>query len=471
MESWTIPATLGDVFLDFVLLSILLLFGTLARRYVPTFQKYLIPNSLLAGFIGLLIGPELLGLASFPLDRMGAYVYHLLALTFIGVGLQSSRREIRYSVVNLGFMQVTVMAMQGIIGLGIGLIAALLFLPDFNPATGMLLPLGFAMGPGIAFSIGNSWRAFGFEEAASIGLSISAIGFLFAYVSGVWIITRALHRGTETKEKAAKLNLADSMRTGIRVENDRPVGSRLTFFSGAIEPLTIHIALIGLVYGLTYGLTSGIERVMIMNGLEQEVPVLWSFHFIFANILGLGLRRLIDQFGIGHMLDDGMLRRTTGACADYLITASIAAISLKIAWTYAGPVVLMCVIGAACTYWLLRWSSDRVFQNHRLERFVGMYAQMTGTISSGLALIRVTDPEYRSPVAEDLVLSSGIALTFGFPLLILINMPFTVFAGSMNGYFVVILLLAAYLLIVSFLWYRFVRRAILTGKTEEIINN
>jgi len=81
-----------------------------------------------------------------------------------------------------------------------------------------------------------------------------------------------------------------------------------------------------------------------------------------------------------------------------------------------------------------------------------MFAQMTGTISSGLALLRVTDPEYRSPVAQELVLSSGIALAMGFPLLILINMPFTVFDGSREGFVIVMGIMFAYLLTLLSAW-------------------
>ena len=77
---------------------------------------------------------------------------------------------------------------------------------------------------------------------------------------------------------------------------------------------------------------------------------------------------------------------------------------------------------------------------------------MTGTISSGLALLRVTDPEYRSPVAQELVLSSGIALLFGFPLLLIINMPFTVFGGSISGFLIVLSMMAGYLVLLLSAW-------------------
>ncbi len=84
---------------------------------------------------------------------------------------------------------------------------------------------------------------------------------------------------------------------------------------------------------------------------------------------------------------------------------------------------------------------------------------MTGTISSGLALLRVTDPEYRSPVAQELVLSSGIALLLGFPLLLIINMPFTVFDGSISGFLTVLSMMAGYLVLLLLAWALYFKNA------------
>ncbi len=88
-----------------------------------------------------------------------------------------------------------------------------------------------------------------------------------------------------------------------------------------------------------------------------------------------------------------------------------------------------------------------------------MFAQMTGTIASGLALLRVTDPEYRSPVAQELVLSSGMAMGFGFPLLILINLPFSLFDGSLYGFSVLLALMAGYLILLLGAWALYWRRS------------
>ncbi|NBC15749.1 MAG: hypothetical protein GVY18_00360 [Bacteroidetes bacterium] len=453
MSVWEHSFTIGQFVLDFVIISTLFVAATICRRYVHFFQRFLIPNSLIAGFLGLLFGPELLHLMDFSLERMGAYVYHLLALTFIGVGLYGGRRPRSAGAIGFGFIQILSFLVQVLIGLSIALGIVYLIDPDFIPAVGTLLPLGFGMGPGIAYSIGQSWEAYGLAGGGTVGLTIAAFGFLVSYFTGIMIVHRGIRRGQATLVSSEE-GLSDDVRTGLIRAKEPAVGARLTFFSGAIEPLTFHLALIGGVYLMTYALLSALSVGLVQVGLEREVVTLWSFNFVFANLLALGVRRVMTAREIGYLLDEGLLNRATGLFADYLIATSIMAISLSVAYTYLWPLLAMCSIGAAATYFLVKWASERTFVDFHFERFVGIYGEMTGTISSGLALVRVTDPEYQTPVAQDLVLGSGVALVLGFPLLLLINLPFSVFSGQLEGYWVVLGCSVLYLSLILWLWSR-----------------
>lgn len=450
MEAWTLELTVGDLLLDISILGGLLLAGTVLRRQVSFFQRFLVPNSLIAGFLGLLLGAELFGILPLDASRMGAYVYHLLAITFIGIGLQRSSNRHTIGAVHLGFMQVSIMLIQGILGVGITLTAAWLIFPDLNPGMGLLLPLGFSMGPGIAYSVGQSWNAFGFVDAGNIGLTIAAIGFLVAYFLGMFLVNRSGSGSIDVP----------GLRSGFLPDEDRPVGSRLSFSGAAIEPLAVHVALVGGLYYATYLLTAGLAKSLGAIGMAQEIPILWSFHFILANLVARAARKFVLRGWAGSWIDDGMVHRMTGTFADYLIAASIVGISLTIAWQFALPVLAICVAGTIGTYYFLRFSIKRVFGKHLFERFIGMFAQMTGNISSGLALLRVTDPEYRTPVAQELVLSSGMALGLGFPLLIAINLPYTVYGGSAEGFMVLMGVLVAYLAVLTASWWLFSRRRV-----------
>jgi ESS family glutamate:Na+ symporter len=50
-----------------------------------------------------------------------------------------------------------------------------------------------------------------------------------------------------------------------------------------------------------------------------------------------------------------------------------------------------------------------------------MYGMLTGTISSGVLLLREVDPEFKTPASNNLIVGSSFGIAFGFPLLLLVN--------------------------------------------------
>ena len=51
-----------------------------------------------------------------------------------------------------------------------------------------------------------------------------------------------------------------------------------------------------------------------------------------------------------------------------------------------------------------------------------MYGMLTGTISSGVMLLRELDPNYKTPAATNLLAGSSYGILLGAPLLVLIGM-------------------------------------------------
>jgi hypothetical protein len=86
---------MGFHWLSFVhlgILSMALVLATWIRSRLPFFQRYLIPNSLTAGFLLLLFynpAARRLGLDTAPL---GDLIYHLLSISFIAMSLRALRR-------------------------------------------------------------------------------------------------------------------------------------------------------------------------------------------------------------------------------------------------------------------------------------------------------------------------------------------------------------------------------------------
>lgn len=51
-----------------------------------------------------------------------------------------------------------------------------------------------------------------------------------------------------------------------------------------------------------------------------------------------------------------------------------------------------------------------------------MYGMLTGTISSGVLLLREIDPDFETPAANNLLTGSSFAIVMGAPMLLLIGL-------------------------------------------------
>ena len=77
--------TLTTVLIDISAVSVLLFLAFLIRQKIPFFYKYYIPTSLIAGILGLLLGPQVLGQFSpvhlqfsewdLPVDQLSVCIY------------------------------------------------------------------------------------------------------------------------------------------------------------------------------------------------------------------------------------------------------------------------------------------------------------------------------------------------------------------------------------------------------------
>ncbi|MFB0515596.1 MAG: hypothetical protein ACETWG_03205 [Candidatus Neomarinimicrobiota bacterium] len=448
---WDLSVNLKDVVLDFTWLSILLIAGAALRRYVPFFRKYLVPNNIIGGFLGLLIGPQILGLTGFSVERFGIYVYHLLALVFIALGLRQEKTRWGTGPISTGCGMLTILLIQAFVGLIIALGLVYTLFPDLFPGLGLLVPLGFGMGPGLAYTMGHSWEHFGFEGGGVVGLTFAAIGFLIAYFGGILLIQRGI-RKRETTLISDIDQISEEVRRGVLKEPPLPSAGLLTIASEAMEPMAFQVGMIGALYLITYAITFGLAKLMISAGLVDFTPTLWSFHFLVAMLVSLGARKALDLTGRSYTIDRGLMNRSSGLCMDYLVVASIAGISLAVVWTYWLPLLLISVLAGIGTYAWLRWIMWRAFDDYHFERFISLFGDLTGTINSGLVLVRVTDPEFDTTVAEDLVYGSGIALMFGFPLLVVLNLPMNVFANTLQGYWITVGIIVAYFIFIIALW-------------------
>ena len=450
------------------ILLISLLVANSLKKTVKFLRVSLIPTSVLGGLILLAIsaiysaitGNNMFDTPFFGGDgSMGLEIitYHALALGFIATGLKISDKKITkersVEIFNTGVTTVSTYLLQGVVGLGITLIASLI-ITDFFSVAGVLLPFGFGQGTGQALNYGSIYESdYGFVGGRSFGLTIAALGFLSASIGGV------IHLNILKKKGKVQINpLAGEKLNQETVEENGEVP-----MNGSMDKLTIQLALIAVAYMLTYLLMWGLGMI-----LPNMRSVIYGFNFLIGVLMatlvkvvlkGLRKKKILKKKYINNFL----MTRVSNACFDIMVVAGIAAIRLDVLKGYWVIILILGVVGALITYFYNYFVAKKLFKNYSEEQFLMMYGMLTGTASTGIILLRELDGDFKTPVADNLVYQNFPAIVFGFPMMLLATL-------APKEPILTLVLLAVFLVVMNIVLFRkqiFRRKKQPTEQTDE----
>jgi ESS family glutamate:Na+ symporter len=207
--------------------------------------------------------------------------------------------------------------------------------------------------------------------------------------------------------------------TGIlRRAEKRETAGHLTLHSGSTETLAFQAAMVGLVYLLTYLFVKALGSLF-----SPDVgKMLWGFFFFFGLGAALIVRWIMEKTGVGYLVDPGIQRRVTGWAVDYLIVATVAAIQLTVVWHHIVPIALIGLANGILTTVVVFYLGRRLL-SYNLERTAAIYGTVTGTVSCGLLLLRIADPEFKTPVALEIAIMNIFALPVVGGCTVLVNGP------------------------------------------------
>lgn len=427
-----------------IIAGVILLANTL-RRKVKFFANSMMPTSVLAGFILLLL--RSIGVINLDSNFLEILTYHALALGFIAQSLRIPEKQEddgNLTGMKSGALIVSTYMLQVVLGLLIALLCAYTFKPDFFKASGILLAMGYGQGPGQANNVGSTYEAMGMAGGRSFGLSLAAAGYLCAYIVGVFYLN-VLNRKGKIKRVAEKEQVSGSVTTTTVFENENEIP-----VAESVDRLSVQAALIGLVYLLTYLFTAGLIWLLetVAPGLAKSVSsLLWGFNFIVGSMVAMLCRGVISGLRKAKIMNrqyqnNYLLSRLAGLCFDLMIAAGIAGIEIKDLTGNWIPFLLMAVAGGVATFFYLKWVCSKLYPGYQYEGFLSMYGMLTGTISSGVLLLREIDPDFKTPASNNLILGSSFGIAFGFPLLILVNFA----AESTRNVLITVAIAFAYML-------------------------
>ena len=418
---------LWNPILQLGILSIILLFANLLRRKIKIIRISLLPTAVLGGFIALLLAN--LNIINIDTVFMENVTYHTIAIGFIALSLRipnlAAKGLHKKDGLRSGALIVSTYLLQGIIGIIITTALAYTFMPDLFKASGILLPLGYGQGPGQANNIGMTYEhTFGFSGGATFGMALATMGFLWACIGGVLymniLIKRKNFSPVNNKAKTQELTVGH-----FQDDDEIPMAE-------SIDKLSVQAALVISVYLFTYlfslTLTTGLSQIpALSNSVSTLNSLIWGFNFVIGSLFAILTRNFLFYLRKRKLmnrqyLNNYLLNRISGLIFDIMIIAGISTIrigNLKGLWV---PFILISMAGGIITIIYLAWICKRLYPDYYIEGFFSMYGMLTGTVSTGILLLREVDPNFTSPATNNLISGTSFAIVLGIPMLVLVGL-------------------------------------------------
>lgn len=425
-----------DLLMDVGMISILLVVGTFMRRHFKWFRDLLIPAPITAGLLGLLLGPEVLGIMPFS-DALGDYSTLLIAVVFAAMpySMSFASRDISKAKNMWSYSSGMFLGQWGLFVL----IGVLIFVPVFGTADwfGMILPVGFVGGFGTAAAIGGALDSIGIEEAASLGFTSATVGTLAAIVGGIIFSNWGIKTG---RTSTLPEKLPWELRSGeIRKKSMQPSIGNATTNPSSIEPLALHGGFIAVTVTIAY-----IIQQFVQDQFESiSIPL-----FALAFLVGIGGRIFLTVIKRPEYLDQTTVKSISGASTDFLIAFGVASIVPAAVASYWVPLLILFVLGVVyCTVFFI-FVSPVFFGEKWLERGIFSWGWATAAVATGIALLKIVDPELKSGALDEY----GIAYVGYAPIEIAVNIfaPIAVIAGFTLGFGAITMVAALVILAIPF---------------------
>ena len=405
---------LFDVLVAFAGLSLLLLLGMALRQRLRWLRALGIPEALIAGLLGLLIGPfgpwSIFPEESYRIwsQTPGVLISLVFATLFLGQQLPSPRVIWNRAAGQTAFGMV--------LGFGQYLVGALLVLAVLQPLFGTdplmaaLIEVGFEGGHGTAAGMGPTFTELGLPSGETLGLAMATVGVLTAVLLGSTLVVIGRSRRWLSQEKSEAVA---SPRLPTMEKDPMSADERLTLGAAAgtveseqtesmtIDALTVNVAFAGGAVGLGILLKEGLTQLGEVTGGEGTARLLAAIPvFPLAMVGGLIVQVLLQRSRQTRLVSPVAQASIGSLAMDLLITAAMASLNLPLLEENWLPFALLAAVGLTWNICAFLWLAPRIFSDHWFERGIADFGQGTGVTATGLLLLRMADPFGRSRAME-----------------------------------------------------------------------
>lgn len=398
----------------FLLVLLLLGVSTLVGRKISWLERFRIPPSLTIGIVVLFFFTAL------PAEKSGGFFLHLkslppefIALVFACFFLQAhepgeqTRRSFSDVLAQTSLVWVSVMG-QVLIGL-VGTI--LVFKPYFNEpmAFTSVLETGFAGGHGTAVAMGPLLAKTGIPGGLEYGLFSATIGLICGILGGVWLIQ---HRTGRHKH-----NLAFT-----------PAGEEAHSAEINLRTMLTSLMLIAAAYWIGVFLRGVFERELLPQLMNAEKLRGFSLPlFAYTLVGGLTVKLLCRLAGAEALIHNHIILLMADVFLEILIFAGIATIDIKVIGQSLIPLLSVFALGFLWNIFCHFYVRPRILPvPYSFELGLINFGMLNGTAATGLMLLKMVDPKFKTPAARVFAESSAITQPFIAGGLLTLLTPFIV---------------------------------------------
>eukprot|EP00043_Microstomoeca_roanoka_P012087 m.116065 g.116065 ORF g.116065 m.116065 type:complete len:514 (-) comp15387_c0_seq2:1114-2655(-) len=277
------------------------------------------------------------------------------------------------------------------------LITAAFLIPvlDANPLIAPVVALGFEGGHGTAAGIKATFTSLGYAQGGDLALFAATIGLISGVLFGTFLVNWAIRQQLVTSVDA---KLDHRTFTGVYPKNARPIAGHQTVAVDALDSMAYHFSIVGIT------LLSGYVFKRCLIVAEEQSAWLTKYHFFsafptfpFCMLGGILVQLFTDALAKPSPIDRDTIERISGLALDFTIVSAIATMQFSGLEDSLLPFfTLVCVTWSwhlTCFFLF----APSLLPNFWVQRALAELGQSMGVTSTGLLLLRMTDPENQTP--------------------------------------------------------------------------
>ena len=383
---------MAETFNALILFGLLLIAGVVIRELVPPLQKVLLPASLIGGFLGLVLGQQVLGWVEIPASFSQITGFGMrIMMTCVPIGIGVSAKRI-YQHLDFTFANMTLYGFQMVFGIWLGAWFCTLW-PGLPEGWGLMGVAAYFGSHGNIPIVSEVIDPNGTLGALSMGMVLATMGVLFAMIPGMIMANYGARHGWATFTHDLAKQPTYYYHGPLPEDKREPIG-RMTVSPCNVSAVAFQLGIIAVCYKFGELLFKAI--IMVIPFAARISPMLYGL------IGALILWPVFVKLKLDRYIDKPTVNQINNFVLEMIILGACATVQLDIVSRFFVPLFLhatvFCLISLLFVFvWFRKIGHPQWF-----EKALMVYGMTTGANPQGFALVRSVDPNNQSCIYEAL---------------------------------------------------------------------